>query len=104
MKRVYIAFKLTDDNGLVVHDHPVFAGDIAYDLNQQADIQMSATHGVREFLGPGEAIAAVNDYMREHDAEDRVSVEPFFMVELIEMAVPVVAKRKAKTQIKSKNK
>jgi hypothetical protein len=65
MKKVYIAFEIKSDGGLYPHKHPVFTGDVAHDLNGEQSVQVCEELDVREFVSPGEAIAAVQDYIRE---------------------------------------
>jgi len=65
MKKVYIAFEVKSDGGLYPHKHPVFTGDVAHDLQAEQSVQVCDELNVREFTSPGEAVAAVTDYVRE---------------------------------------
>lgn len=76
MKRVFIAFKIDKDGYPVLYkDHPVFSGDACHDLpatvpgNQNTkqpapEPMICPAHSVREFVSPGECMAAINDYFR----------------------------------------
>lgn len=64
MKKVFIAFAI-EGGKLVPHKHPVFTGDVAHDLQAEQSVQVCPELNVREFTSPGEAIGAVQDYIRE---------------------------------------
>lgn len=79
LKRTFIAFMIVNEvvdesTGekwpvLKPHDHPVFTGEVAYDLADDQEIQIDTDLNVREFSSPGEALTAVNDYYREVPGE-----------------------------------
>jgi len=111
MKTTLIAFKLVNEvvdesTGetwpvLKPHDHPVFTGDVAFDLLQEESILLCETLNVREFNSKGEAIQAINDYNREE--ANPVEMEDFFLLERICIHTPAKQKAKAKKISKSKN-
>lgn len=98
MRKTFIAFEI-EDGALVPHDHPVFTGEIAYDLNQEQEITVNPEHGVREFTSENEAMAAIIDYMREHVGEgnERVEVTPFILLPVMSFDVPIARAPKAKS-------
>lgn len=95
-KTTFVAFEV-EDGALTPHDHPVFMGDIAYDLGDEQEVQMNESLGVREFTSPGDLNTAIVDYMREHEPKaDRVPVSPFIVLAVIEAAIPVQVSRARK--------
>ena len=75
------------------HDHPVFKGEVAYDLSDDQDISIDEQLNVREFASEGEAITAINDYYREvaneksrGDDGEVVQVGSFYLVQQITMS------------------
>lgn len=113
MKKVYIAFKIESDGSVVPHDHPVFTGDTAYDLQQEEEVQVCEKLNVREFTGVGQLISAVNDYNRDHaksadvlsGKDGVIEVGDVYVIERITFDTPsTVAKSKKKIVAKSKSK
>jgi len=76
ISQAFIVFK--HDNGqFVPHDHPVFAGQVAYDLpNAQQQIPIDPEYNVRSFTSVNEVYAAISDYMRQ--APDPVVPESWY--------------------------
>lgn len=55
-----------DQGNFVPHTHPVFAGQIAYDLpGSQQEIPIDEEFNVRAFTSSNEVAQAINDYMRQ---------------------------------------
>lgn len=106
MKHSWLAFAIDPDEGFVLHDHPVFTGAVAYDLPEgDQEILVDAELDVREFNGPGEAIAALQDYYREHPKADQVPLKDFYLIERYSGAPvisAVVKKGKAKKSVTTK--
>lgn len=98
MKRVFIVFAFHKDGTLHLHDHPVFTGEIAYDLGGEQDVQECQDLKVREFSGPGEVAAALADYARQHPKEDQEDPGSFVLVERYSGLPPVTAPPKGKTK------
>ena len=98
MRKVFIAFKI-EDGQLVEHDHPVFTGEVAYDLTQEQELFLNPTHEVREFTTEAECFTAINDYMREHVGEglERVAVDPFILIPVMTVDVPAARGKKARS-------
>jgi hypothetical protein len=65
ISQAFIVFK--HENGTMIpHDHPVFAGQVAYDLpNGQQQIPIDSEYNVRSFTSVNEVYAAISDYMRQ---------------------------------------
>jgi len=65
ISQAFIVFK--HENGqFVPHDHPVFAGQVAYDLpNAQQQIPIDPEYNCRAFTSVNEVYAAISDYMRQ---------------------------------------
>lgn len=97
MKRSFIAFVFDADGYLRPYtEHPIFNGSIAPDCGvipgTQNKTMPTFCDGlkVREFNGSGEAVAAMNDYMKGYHLsfEDRAAFKPeqpkpFVMLERI---------------------
>lgn len=65
MKQAFIVFKI-DQGALVIHDHPVFMGDVAYDLpGANQGIPTDPEFNCREFSSASEVYTAIIDYMRQ---------------------------------------
>src|SRR3954463_16727384 len=97
MKKVFIAY---DAETFEVHKHPVFTGEIAYDLNQSQEIQIHPELDVREFTSEGELMAAVTDYMREHvgGENEREEITSFVVMPVITFDVTGGNARSPKTR------
>jgi hypothetical protein len=106
MKHSYVVFKIDSDGSIVPHDHPVFSGDVAYDLGQEQEVQVCDELNVREFNGTNEVIAAVHDYNREHAKQDDYTpVGSFFVMERYTFGnLATASKSKKKVVSKSKGK
>lgn len=100
MKKVTIAFEV-EDGKLTPHDHPVFTGDKAYDLNQEQEVQVNKDLDVREFNGAHEVMTALNDYFRECPAEEQEELTDFVLLEMYsgrpDIASPAKVARHKKT-------
>lgn len=78
MSRHFIVYKVRDEK-MVLHDHPVFTGDVAYDLPSKGqDIAVDPELDVRLFSNEGEVITAVMDYIREET--EPAEVEPWIVL------------------------
>jgi hypothetical protein len=65
IKQSFIVFKY-EAGALMPHDHPVFAGEVAYDLpGAQQEIPIDSEFDIREFTSVNEVSQAINDYMRQ---------------------------------------
>lgn len=63
--QAFIVYKYSE-GAFVPHDHPVFAGQVAYDLpNAQQQIPIDQDANVRAFTSINEVYAAIGDYMRQ---------------------------------------
>ena len=102
MKRVFIAFQILKDGSIVPHDHPVFTGDVAYDLGAEQDVQVCDGLNVREFNGANELLTAVNDYNTQHPRQDKdnpyIPFGNFFIVERYTLNDRPIATQVAKTK------
>lgn len=98
MRKVFIVFEI-EDGVLTPHDHPVFTGEIAYDLMQEQQIFVNPEFNVREFTSESEVHAAVIDYMREHvgDDNERVPVSPFVILPVTSFDIPNVRAPRSRT-------
>lgn len=96
MKKVFIVIDaLTFD----LHQHPVFTGEIAYDLGQQEQINVHSELGVREFTTEGEIMSAITDYMREHVGEgnERKPISSFIILPVVSCAIPTIGAPRSKS-------
>jgi hypothetical protein len=97
MRKVFIVFEI-EKGVLTPHDHPVFTGAIAYDLQQEQQIFVHPDFNVREFTSEAEVHSAIIDYMREHVGEetDREPITPFVVLPVCTVAVPNVRVAKSR--------
>jgi hypothetical protein len=117
IKKTFIAFMMVNEvvdesTGemwpvLKPHDHPVFKGDVAYDLGEEQEISIDEKLNVREFASEGEAITAVQDYYREVANEisrgekvEVVQVEKFYLMQQITMSDTRIVNRSKKVSNK----
>lgn len=101
MKRTSVVLDLIEGK-LVPHSHPVFTGDVAYDLRQEEQVEV--VDNLRSFPGGvGEVLRALNDYKREHPKAEQEPVGTFYVIEVFsDSETPIIAKAKAKAKPKSK--
>lgn len=65
ISQAFIVYKYSE-GAFVPHDHPVFAGQVAYDLpNGQQQIPIDSESNCRAFTSVNEVYAAIADYMRQ---------------------------------------
>ncbi|HEU5291680.1 MAG TPA: hypothetical protein VFU05_13615 [Cyclobacteriaceae bacterium] len=103
MKRVFIAYAVGKDGSLSLHKHPVFTGDCAYDLGGEQKVQECQVLKVREFTGPGECLAALQDYARQHPKDEFEEIGSFVLLERFSFTTPArVNGAKSKEKAKSK--
>lgn len=98
MRKVFIVFEI-EDGVLTPHDHPVFTGEIAYDLQQQQQLFVHPDFNVREFSSENEVHTAIIDYMREHQSEGNVCepITPFVVLPVCTVDVPHIRTAKSRT-------
>jgi len=95
MKRCYIVLAFVAGK-FELHKHPVFTGEVAFDLQVQEEIQVCPELGVREFKSVGEIVQAIRDYMRETPADEQKKIGEFVPVEHFEVSAIAVAGKKSK--------
>lgn len=92
----YIVYKI-EGGALVPHDHPVFTGDVAYDLPGSAQgVPVDEASGCREFVNVNEAYAALIDYVRLDP--DPVSPGQFVVLPICSIALNLPLKSKSKNK------
>ena len=93
----YLVYKIVDGS-LVPHDHPVFTGDVAYDIpNRGQEIPTDEETNLRAFHSVNEILTAVNDYVRE-ETTDPVLIGSFVIVEKYSVSQTIVKTSKSKTK------
>lgn len=86
MKHAYIVLAF-DGSAWSVHPHPVFMGEVAYDMpNSQQGIPTDPDFNCREFTSANEVAVAIGDYMRQ--APDPVAPGSFHVVERCSFPAP----------------
>lgn len=79
MKQSFIVFKI-EAGQLVPHDHPVFMGQVSYDLpGSSQGIPVDPDYNCREFTSTNEVAQAIGDYMRQD--RDPVTPSPFYVLQ-----------------------
>jgi hypothetical protein len=97
--RQYIVYKI-DAGNLIPHNHPVFTGDVAFDIpNRAQEIQVDEETNQRSFNSTTEILTAINDYCRE-ETNDQIEIGSFIIVEKfsVNQNIQKVSKSKTKTK------
>ena len=95
----YLAYAIVDGS-LIPHPHPIFTGDVAYDIpNRGQEIPLDEDTNQRSFNSVNEVLTAVNDYCREH-SQDPVEFGSFVIVEKYSVNQNIVKTVKSKTKSK----
>lgn len=98
MRKIFIVFEI-EDGVLTPHDHPVFTGEIAYDLGQEQQIFIHPEFNVREFSSEQEIYTAIGDYMREHTEgkSDRIAIGSFVILLVCSVDLPQARRSKGRS-------